>query len=339
MRTLIERSAILYTVLLLITTGIINIPLVYGISNISSNNNILSLNWAGYIASHSNYGFASGTWIVPQILPQNTGRVISVSAFNGLYSSTWVGVGGGSGGSTVVQTGTEQDCLPPGVPSPPHFAAASISGLFTAGPNQGPQLHSSSSFSSSSPASSSAVASPVCVPNYFAWWETFPANAERPIQSITVSPGDRMSASVDETSPGIWTLSITDFGTPVVPKSESFSINVNFPSADKTTAEAIQERPAVCVQAICQITRLADFGQTSFLQSSAGSSLQTSSSLNSLPNTSPVTMVDTPDFTLASPGLLTPSGGFSVGWVNSGHLEPFNIHGPPRIPFGVGALS
>jgi len=323
MRTQLKAPTIISAVLLLTTTGIINIPLVYGISNISSNNNIFSLNWAGHIASHSNYGYATASWIVPQISPQSTGRVIS--AFDGLYSSTWVGIGGGSGGSTVVQTGTEQDCLPIGIPNPPHFAAAG--GLFTAHPNQNPQFHSS--FSSSSSLSSSS-SSPTCIPTYFAWWETYPANAEQPIQSIIISPGDRMSAFVDEISPGIWTLSITD-----VTKSESFSINVNFPSADKTTAEAIQERPAVCVQAMCQITRLADFGQTSFLQTSAGSTLQSTNSLNNLPNTSPLTMIDTPDFTLASPSSLTSFGAFSVGWVNSGHIEPFNIHGPPMIPSGL----
>ena len=322
MRTSLKTPTIISAVLALTTTGIINIPLVYGISNISSNNNILSLNWAGYIASHSNYGYASGSWIVPQIAPQSTGRVIS--AFDGLYSSTWVGIGGGSGGSTVVQTGTEQDCLPPGIPSPPHFAAAA--GLFTARPNESPQFHSLFSSSSSSASSSS----PICIPNYFAWWETYPANAEQPIQSIIVSPGDKMSALVDEISPGIWTLRIAD-----VTKSESFSIDVNFPSADKTTAEAIQERPAVCVQAICQISRLADFGQTGFLQTSAGSNLQTANSLNNLPNTSPVTMIDTPDFTLASPASITTFGAFSVNWLNGGHVEPFNIHGPPMIPGGL----
>ena len=75
--------------------------------------------------------------------------------------------------------------------------------------------------------------------------------------------------------------------------------------------------------------------EESMSQTSAGSTLQSTNSLNNLPNTSPLTMIDTPDFTLASPSSLTSFGAFSVGWVNSGHIEPFNIHGPPMIPSGL----
>jgi hypothetical protein len=44
---------------------------------------------------------------------------------------------------------------------------------------------------------------------YYAWWEILPA-AETPIDSISVSPGDSMTASVAQDSGSTWTISITD---------------------------------------------------------------------------------------------------------------------------------
>ncbi len=73
---------------------------------------------------------------------------------------------------------------------------------------------------------------------YDAWWEILPA-AETVIPSLTVSPGDRMSASVTSTGNGTWTISITDTTT-----NKSFS-TVQAYSGPQTSAEWVEEAPTV----------------------------------------------------------------------------------------------
>jgi hypothetical protein len=96
----------------------------------------------------------------------------------------------------------------------------------------------------------------------------------------------------------------------------------------KTSAEAIVERGAFSLQNAFLVTPLANFGQITFSQASAGTNQQTSSSMAILPNLVASTMVDVPiKKQLASPSPITPGGGFSVTWL-------VYVKGPPKIPPG-----
>ncbi len=81
-----------------------NFPINTGIS--PSTTNQADLNWAGYAVASSFSDpkslvtSVSGSWIVPQISPSE----------NDTYSAIWAGIGGFFG-QTLIQTGTEQDCI------------------------------------------------------------------------------------------------------------------------------------------------------------------------------------------------------------------------------------
>ena len=74
--------------------------------------------------------------------------------------------------------------------------------------------------------------------HYGAWWEILPA-AETVIPSITVHPGDHMSASITKGSGSTWTISITDTTT-----GASFSTQKTY-TGPGTSAEWIEEAPSV----------------------------------------------------------------------------------------------
>jgi hypothetical protein len=75
-------------------------------------------------------------------------------------------------------------------------------------------------------------------PSYSAWWELVPAPSIT-ISNMTVSPGDRMTASVAEVVPdsNVWTITIKDTS-----RGESFSTTVPYASTHGT-AEWIEETP------------------------------------------------------------------------------------------------
>jgi hypothetical protein len=75
-------------------------------------------------------------------------------------------------------------------------------------------------------------------PTYNAWYELVPA-PELQITSLTVHPGDRMSASVSEvvSDSNVWNISLKDLTT-----GQSFSTTVPYTSTH-TTAEWIEETP------------------------------------------------------------------------------------------------
>lgn len=89
--------------------------------------------------------------------------------------------------------------------------------------------------------------------HYDAWWEILPA-AETVIPSISVSPGDSMSASVTRGSGGSWTITISD-----ATKGQSFTTVQSY-SGPQTSAEWIEEAPTVGGR----IANLANYGQTTF---------------------------------------------------------------------------
>ena len=74
--------------------------------------------------------------------------------------------------------------------------------------------------------------------HYAAWWEILPA-AETVIPSITVRPGDHMTASITKGSGSSWTIRITDTTT-----GKSFS-TVRTYRGPGTSAEWIEEAPSV----------------------------------------------------------------------------------------------
>lgn len=241
-----------------------------------------SLNWAGYYVSGNTYTYATATWTVPTIQTTNSG-----------YSSAWVGIGGVNGNGNLIQTGTEQDCA---------------SGSTTGGEMK---YHGLDQTLINKPIDSASKTnggkSSSCKPVYYAWWEIYPTNAEQKITTMTVSPGDVMTAFVQQLTPGVWTISITD-----VTKGQSFSTQVTF-SPDQTTAESIIERPALCTIFNCKLTNLANFGTMTFSNSAA----QTSSNyFNSFSN-APITMLDNSFKIMAQPGSLASSGTFSVTWFRS----------------------
>ena len=77
-------------------------------------------------------------------------------------------------------------------------------------------------------------------PSYSVWWEVIPAPSLT-ITSMTIHPGDRMSASIAELVPfsDVWTITIKD-----VTDGQSYSNTVPYPSTH-TTAEWIQETPLI----------------------------------------------------------------------------------------------
>ncbi len=98
------------------------------------------------------------------------------------------------------------------------------------------------------------------VAQYSAWYETLP-NESVTIDSMQISPGDHMQATVVLTDPtsNLWALNIADLST-----GQTFQINVAYTS-DQLTAEWIVERPDVNGA----VSVLADFGSVTFTNCTA----------------------------------------------------------------------
>jgi hypothetical protein len=95
---------------------------------------------------------------------------------------------------------------------------------------------------------------------YSAWYEILP-DAAITIDSIVVSAGDRVEASVAlvDAASNIWMVSLSDLTS-----GQRFSHNLSYAS-NRTSAEWIVERPDVNNQ----ISSLADFGTVTFTGCSA----------------------------------------------------------------------
>ncbi|MGA2413073.1 MAG: G1 family glutamic endopeptidase [Candidatus Sulfotelmatobacter sp.] len=90
--------------------------------------------------------------------------------------------------------------------------------------------------------------------SYYAWWEFYPTNDIQTISTITVSPGDVISAEV-EYSGSEFVLKITDVTT-----KKSFTTKGTVSGAARSSAEWIAEAPANS----SGILPLADFGTADF---------------------------------------------------------------------------
>jgi hypothetical protein len=84
--------------------------------------------------------------------------------------------------------------------------------------------------------------------HYYAWWEILPA-AETVIRSISVHPGDVMTASITQGSGSSWTIKISDN------HGASFSTKQRY-TGPQSSAEWVVEAPTVGGQ----IARLANYG-------------------------------------------------------------------------------
>jgi hypothetical protein len=88
---------------------------------------------------------------------------------------------------------------------------------------------------------------------YDAWWEILPA-AETVISTMTVQPGDTMSATITKGSGSSWTITIKD-----VTNGGHFS-TVQTYNGPRTSAEWIEEAPTVGGR----VATLANYGLTTF---------------------------------------------------------------------------
>jgi len=245
--------------------------------------NDASLNWAGYYVKGTGIGFANATWTVPTVVNTVSG-----------YSSAWVGIGGVNGNG-LIQTGTEQDCS---------TSTATAGELRYHGP-----VIQDKPISGGSKGGGGGSTS--CNPVYYAWWETYPANAEQKITSMTISPGDQMNAQLIQTAtPGVWTIYLVD-----MTHFQTFSTTVTF-SPDQTTAESIIERPSLCSPHSCKLTNLADFQTINFVKSVSGTTTS-QVTFDVDPTHTIINMVDSSLKLMAQPGTLSSPGAFPTTWIRN----------------------
>jgi hypothetical protein len=145
------------------------------------------------------------------------------------------------------------------------------------------------------------------VAKYSAWWELYPLNSIQTIGSITVHPGDSISASVAYSTAG-FTMAIKDVTT-----GKSFSTAGTQSGTSRSSAECIAERPSV----ERSLTSLADFGTMTF--SSCTSTISgTTQGIGAYTNSDAITMVNSAGMTLAAPSGTSNSGAtFSITWERS----------------------
>jgi hypothetical protein len=103
---------------------------------------------------------------------------------------------------------------------------------------------------------------PLSGPQYGAWYEILPAS-ETPLDNCvgdaacTVKPGDKVSVSISESSPGQWAISIQD-----PTEGWSWSKTIAYASSH-SSAEWIHEAPTLVAQTLLANTGTTHFGPTS----------------------------------------------------------------------------
>jgi hypothetical protein len=175
---------------------------------------------------------------------------------------------------------------------------------------------------------------------YYAWYEMYPAGFVK--LSLAISPGDTISASVTNTSPSQFVLSITDVTT-----GSSFSTTQTSSQAQRSSAEWIQEAPS----SIAGVLPLANFGTINFSGANATVNGTSGPADNSWSGSTPyqIDMVGRHGALKATTSALTDSGNpltssFSVTWVSSGssggggHKHSSNVP-PPDSPRTTSLVS
>ena len=155
-------------------------------------------------------------------------------------------------------------------------------------------------------------------PRYYAWYEMYP-NGSVHITTMTVSPGDSISASVDYLTQGAhadqFQLTITDASH----ANDSFTTYQSAPQAQRSSAEWIVEAP-VSASDTSDVLPLANFASVTFTNASATISGVTGPIDCSSWQATAINMVNS-GVTTASTSNLTDTAGassFTVTWVNSG---------------------
>lgn len=147
---------------------------------------------------------------------------------------------------------------------------------------------------------------------YIPWYELWPADAIA-IPNVTVSPGDKIVASIDliDSDTNLWSIMLQD-----VTKGQTFQQNFNY-NASRLTAEWVMERPSVNNQ----ITGLANFGSIAFTDSWAKIGNVTGT-ISSFPY-SQVVMTDRANVPLVTVSPLSPEGSsFTVTYINRTAASP-----------------
>jgi hypothetical protein len=138
-----------------------------------------------------------------------------------------------------------------------------------------------------------------------AFYEMLP-DTSQDITSVTINPGDSVTFNLSETSPGIWTLDLTDNTN-----GGSYSTQLSYNSSE-SSAEWIEEDPSDGISEI----PFDDFGTVSFINGTTiinGSSESISAS-----NGQAITMINSDDEPLATTSSLGANGSdFSVTRTNA----------------------
>ena len=164
---------------------------------------------------------------------------------------------------------------------------------------------------------------------YNAWYEILPnSSVDLP---VSVKPGDSVSVSIQQTSPGVWQISFRDTTT-----GQNTAISVNYASS-LSSAEWIEEMPMIGNGFL----PLDDFGSVNFSNGYAienGTQVSIASS-----GATAVTMINSNNMAVSVPSLLNPDGAsFSVSRttapvsVSTSPGEPRVFHGRGGTRTGVG---
>jgi hypothetical protein len=151
-------------------------------------------------------------------------------------------------------------------------------------------------------------------PQYYAWYEMYPNPSY--LIAHTVKAGDTLTATVTNTSPGSYTLTLTD-----VQQNWTFSIAQPGTFAD-ASAEWVAESPDLCSRTTCTLAQLTNFGKVNFSGAKAaasGGALSPVSSFTTNAGPHDIVMVTSNGSTVrALPGALNTAGtGFSDTWSHS----------------------
>ncbi len=130
-----------------------------------------------------------------------------------------------------------------------------------------------------------------------AFYELFPQSAATPINSLTVTPGDNMSASVARTTTGQWSITITDTTT-----GKSFTTNVTFTSS-LSSAEWIEEDLSSSHGKLLPLDNFAPVAFTGATLTASGSNLSAANG-----NAQPITLISNTHQPLATPSVLGTDG-------------------------------
>jgi hypothetical protein len=148
---------------------------------------------------------------------------------------------------------------------------------------------------------------------YFAWYEFYPS-ALTEISTITVTPGDTISAEISYAS-SEFTTTLTDVTT-----GATYSATQAVSGADRSSAEWIIEAPEL----VTGIANLGDFGTVDFgndYTSVASTNEATDSKVSGVINkfgktVEKITQIDATEFTEASPSALSSDGSsFTHKWI------------------------